>query len=748
MATVLEPLQLTQKPETPPWTAVLHDWATTVDHKKIGIMYVLMAVVFLVIAGLEALLIRCQLIRPGSHFLGPDTFNQMFTMHGTTMVFFVGMPILIGIGNYVVPLMIGARDMAFPRINAMGFWLSLFGGLLAYSSFLTGGAPALGWFAYSPLTERTFARSAATDLWALGLIVSGIGTTTAAVNFIATILALRVPGMALHKVPFFVWTILWTSVLILFAIPPLTAGLAMVELDHNLGAHFFDVQNGGSALLWQHVFWFFGHPEVYILILPAFGMISEIIPVFSRKVLFGYEFMAAATAAITFISLGVWAHHMFVVGMSRPMDLFFVISTFLVSIPTGIKFFNWLATMYGGRLSFASPMLFCMGFLAMFLLGGLTGIMLGAAPFNFQLSDSYFVVGHFHWVLIGGTLFGVFAGIHYWYPKVTGRMLSERLARWQFWLLLVGFILTFGPMHIAGMLGMPRRIYTYEADRGWALWNQLTTLGAIIQVPSFAIFVYNLIASLWNGKPAGDDPWDAWTLEWATSSPPPSYNFAEIPRVRSRRPLWDLKHPDDPDWHYEGSEEGGRMKDEHASSFSWGLISFLVSEVALFSTLIVVYVFYLGKDAVGPTPAEALSLTLVLFTTACLLGSSGTIHFAEQSLRQGNERRFRSLWSATIVLGAIFLVGTAFEWNDLMVHHHLTISRNLFGTTYYTLVGLHALHVSAGVLIMIIVLVLALRRREADSSFILHPSSLVSWYWHFVDVVWIVVFTVVYLLGR
>src|SRR6516162_982331 len=499
--------------ERRPWTAVLHDWVTTVDHKKIGIMYVLMAVVFLVVGGIEAVLLRWQLWRPRNDFLGPDVFNQLFTMHGTTMVFFMGMPILIGMGNYLVPLMIGARDMAFPRLNALGFWVTLFGGLLVYFSFATGGAPAIGWFAYAPLTERTFARSSATDFWALGLMVSGAGTIAAAVNFIATILAMRAPGMALHKVPFFVWTALWTAVVIIFAIPPLTAGLAMVLLDRNLGAHFFDVQNGGSALWWQHIFWFFGHPEVYIVVLPVYGMVTEIIPVFSRKVLFGYEFMAAATAAIAFISMGVWAHHMFTVGMSRTGDLFFMVS--------------------------------------MFLIGGLTGIMLGAAPFDFQLQDTYFLIGHFHFVLIGGTLLGVFAGLHYWYPKVTGRMLSERLARWQFWLLYVGFLLTFGTMHVSGVLGMPRRIYTYDADRGWALLNQLTTLGALIQVPSFAIFLYNVLWSLRHGPPAGDDPWDAWTLEWATSSPPTAYNFAVIPTVHSRRPLWDRKHPDDPDWLYD-----------------------------------------------------------------------------------------------------------------------------------------------------------------------------------------------------
>jgi cytochrome c oxidase subunit 1 len=388
MAVVEESLERSQEPAGLPWTAVLHDWVSTVDHKKIGIMYVLMAVLFLVIGGIEAVLIRWQLLWPRNDFIGPDFFNQMFTMHGTTMVFFMGMPILIGMGNYLVPLMIGARDMAFPRLNALGFWLTLLGGLLVYFSFATGGAPAIGWFAYAPLTERTFARSAATDFWAAGLTVSGVGTVAAAVNFIATILGMRAPGMALHKVPFFVWTILWTSVQIVLALPPLTAGLAMVLLDRNLGAHFFDMQNGGSALLWQHIFWFFGHPEVYILILPVFGMVTEIIPVFSRKVLFGYEFMAAATAAIAFISLGVWAHHMFTVGMSRTADLFFMVSTFMISIPTGIKFFNWLATMYGGRITFASPMLFCMGFLSMFLIGGLTGIMLGAAPFDFQLQDT------------------------------------------------------------------------------------------------------------------------------------------------------------------------------------------------------------------------------------------------------------------------------------------------------------------------------------------------------------------------
>ncbi len=537
--------------ERSPWTAVLHQWVTTVDHKKIGVMYILMGVVFLVIGGAEAILMRLQLMRPVAGVLSPDLFNQMMTMHGTTMIFFVAMPILAGVANYIVPLQIGARDMAFPRMNAFGLWVTLFGGILAYSSFATGGAPTFGWFAYAPLTERAFSRSAATDLWVLGLLVNGIGSLSGAINLVTTVLSLRCPGMSLRRIPLYTWMAFWANVQLLFAIPPLTAALFMLLFDRNLGAHFFDAQAGGSPYLWQHLFWFFGHPEVYILVLPAFGMVSDVIPVFTRKVIFGYEFVAASTVAIALVSFGVWAHHMFAVGMSRTVDVYFAAASLVVGIPTGVKMFNWLATVYGGRIRMSAPMLFCFGFLSMFLIGGLTGIMLAVVPIDFQLSDSYFVVGHFHWVIIGGTLFGLFAGTYYWYPKVTGRMYSERLARWQFWLLLIGFVLTFGPMHISGILGMPRRIYTYQADRGWQLWNVVSSVGSLIQAPSYLIFVWNLLMPLKNGAPSGDDPWDAWTLEWATSSPPPSYNFERIPTVRSRRPLWDLKHPDDPDWNYE-----------------------------------------------------------------------------------------------------------------------------------------------------------------------------------------------------
>ncbi len=536
----------------------LHGLVVTVDHKKLGLMYIGTALVFLVVAGLMASAIRLQLALPNNELIGPDVFNRLFTMHGTAMVFLVGMPILAGLGNYLVPLMIGTRDMAFPRLNAFGYWMFLFGGLLLYFSYLGapglsghGSAPDVGWFAYAPLTGRAFSRGHSTDYWILSLLLTSVGSTVSAVNVISTAFTMRCRGMTLMRMPLFVWMMIVTNFMILLALPALSAAQIMLLIDRYLGGSFFNTQAGGSAVLWQHFFWIFGHPEVYILIIPGFACLSEIIPVFSRKPIFGYPVMVGATTMIAIISLGVWAHHMFTVGMTSVGNTFFAISTMLVSVPTGIKIFNWLGTMYGGKIRLELPMIFCLGFLFQFLTAGLTGIMLAVAPFDWQLSDSYFVVAHFHYVLIGGLLFAIFASFYYWYPKAFGRLLNRRLGLWHFWLFAIGFHLTFDTMHIPGLLGMPRRIYTYDAGRGWETLNLITSIGALVQAVGLLCLVVNLLWSRKKGEVAGDDPWDAWTLEWSTTSPPPEYNFENAPVVRSRRPLWDLKHPEDPDWKYE-----------------------------------------------------------------------------------------------------------------------------------------------------------------------------------------------------
>ena len=545
-------------PDARPIGERLHDWIVTVDHKKLGIMYILYALFFFVVGGVEALIMRIQLIVPHNHFVSPEVFNRMMTMHGTTMIFFMVMPILFGFGTYLIPLMIGARDMAFPRLNAFGFWMTAFGGLLLYFSFIGGNglygagtAPDVGWWAYAPLTSHAFSVGHSTDFWTLAVLATGIGSIGTGVNFIATILCMRCPGMTLGKMPLLAWLNLVVGGMVIFGISPLTAAQIMLCIDRYLGGHFFDTQAGGSAVLWMHFFWIFGHPEVYILVVPAFAFVSEIVPVFSRKPIFGYPIMVAATIAIGFISFSVWAHHMFTVGMNSNGNSFFVLTTVAIAVPTGIKIFNWLGTMWGGKISLRVPMLFCIGFLFQFLIAGLTGIMLGTAPFNWQLSGSYFVVAHFHYVIVGGIVFALFGAFYYWYPKMSGRMYNETLGKLHFWLFIIGFHLTFDFMHIPGILGMPRRIYTYEPGRGWENWNLIVTIGAFFQAAGVLVFVFNLLWSLWKGELAGNDPWDAWTLEWSTSSPPPDYDFAETPVVRSRRPLWDLKHPEDPDWKYE-----------------------------------------------------------------------------------------------------------------------------------------------------------------------------------------------------
>ncbi|HET7686657.1 MAG TPA: cytochrome c oxidase subunit I [Candidatus Limnocylindria bacterium] len=521
------------------------DWLTTVDHKKIGILYIVNSFLFFFAAGILALVIRTELMVPGLQFLDEPTYNQAFTMHGTIMIFLFVVPILSGFANYIVPLMLGAPDMAFPRINALSFWMLPLGGGLIFSGYLFGGAAAEGWTGYAPLTSdaERFSASVGTDLWILGLVFVGTSSILGSVNFITTIFKMRAPGMTLFRMPIFVWTVLVTAVLILLATPVLTAGLIALFIDRNYGGSFFDPAAGGNPILWQHIFWFFGHPEVYIVILPAMGVVSEILPVFSRKPLFGYRAFVYATVGIGLLSFSVWAHHMFTTG--KVFLPFFAFMTTLIGIPTGVKMFNWMATMWRGSISFTTPMLFAIGFITMFLIGGISGVMLASPAIDFHMQDTYFVVAHLHYVFFGGSVFGIFAASYFWFPKMFGRRLNERLGKIHFWIHFIGFNLAFFPMHSLGILGMPRRVADYSPDAGWTIYNLVSTVGAFMIAVSIIPFLINVVATLINGERVGDDPWEANTLEWATTSPPPPYNFDTLPPIRSERPVFDLRHKHD-----------------------------------------------------------------------------------------------------------------------------------------------------------------------------------------------------------
>ena len=518
-------------------------WLTSTDHKVIGWQYILSAGLFFVGGFLESILMRIQLGSPGNTFLSPETYNPIFTMHGTTMIFLVAMPLLIGFANYMVPLMIGARDMAFPRLNALSLWFFLLGGLLLYSSFVLGGAPNAGWFAYAPLTSSQYSPTHGMDFWALGMIMTGASSTIGAINFIVTILNLRAPGMTLFRTPLYAWQVMVMAFLIIFAMPTLAVDSILIYIDRNFGSPFFLANMGGEPMLWQHMFWFFGHPEVYILILPAFGIISEVIPVFVRKPIFGYGAIVYSGLAIGFLSFSVWAHHMFAVGMSPTADLIFALDSMIIAVPTSIKIFNWIATIWGGKVDLKTPFLFAVGFIALFILGGLSGVSHAIVPIDFQVEDTYFVVAHLHFVAVGGVVMAIVTGLYYWFPKITGRMMNETLGRWHFGFTMLGLLVTFFPMHMLGLLGMPRRVYTYQAGLGLDLWNLISTIGVGILVFSLVFLFWNLIISLRSGKPAGNDPWNAQTLEWSVSSPPPAYNFEVIPRGTSRRYFWDQKYP-------------------------------------------------------------------------------------------------------------------------------------------------------------------------------------------------------------
>ncbi|MEY4956905.1 MAG: hypothetical protein RL409_1162 [Gemmatimonadota bacterium] len=540
MATIAAAPPYTEAKSAPSTTGIW-SWLTTVDHKRIGALYLITGLFFFVVGGLEAAILRAQLATPNGKLISAEMYNQLFTMHGTTMIFLAVMPLSAAFFNFLIPLQVGARDVAFPRLNAFSYWIYLLGGVFITLPILWSMAPNGGWFGYAPLSTKAYSPQHNMDFWVIGLQVLGISSLAAGFNFITTIINMRAPGMTLMRMPIFTWMSFVVQFLVVLAFPVITVALVFLQFDRFFGTNFYTIAKGADPLLWQHLFWVFGHPEVYILILPAFGLVSEVLPTFSRKPLFGYPVMVYSGILIGFLGFGVWAHHMFSVGMGPIADAVFSLTTMLIAIPTGVKIFNWMATMWGGQIKFTVAMKFAVALVGMFTVGGISGVMHSSPPADLQQTDTYFVVAHFHYVLFGGSMFGLFAGMYYYFPKFTGRFLSEKLGNWHFWITFVGMNLTFFPMHFSGLLGMPRRIYQYDAGQGFELFNAMSTGGTVILMIGTLFGLINIWKSWRTGKMASSNPWGAATLEWTIPSPPPDYNFAELPQVKSRYPLWNMK---------------------------------------------------------------------------------------------------------------------------------------------------------------------------------------------------------------
>lgn len=792
----------------------IYGWLTTIDHKRIAVMYGVTAVLFMALGGIEALAVRTQLMYPDNHFLTAQIYNQFFTTHGLTMIFLVVMPLETGFfGNFFIPLQIGARDVAFPRLNALSYWIFLFGAITLNLGWLYGGLPNGGWFGYANLTERYYSPGPNIDFYDLGLLILGVSSVMSALNFFVTIINMRAPGMTFFRMPVLIWSLLITVILILLAFPSLTVGLIFLFMDRYFDTHYYRVIAGATPILWQHLFWIFGHPEVYIMILPAFGLINEVIPVFSGKPLFGYPMMVYAMILIAFLSYGVWGHHMFATGMGPVADATFSVTSLLIAIPTGIKIFNWLFTVWGGRLRFTTAYLFALAFVLQFTVGGLSGVMHASPPIDLEQTDSYIIVAHFHYVLGLGALFAIFAGLYFYWPKVTGRQLNETLGKWHFWLSVWSFNATFFPMHFLGELGMPRRIYTYAPHMGWDFWNFWETWNAYIIALSFIPLLVNIYWSLTNGERASHDPWDARTLEWAVPSPPPIYNFAEVPEVVSRDAFWVTKygsveasgltqgapviapamvdvskiHMPAPSLYpvfiglgifgmalgmligwYRVVATGGALlllaavsmcfeypnwgeDNPHSVAESFlrldhrkvGIWSFIGSETVFFACLISTYMVYKSRS-LGHFDAAILNIPLTSFSTFVLLTSSLLMVLALAAF-QRDDHRWGTIWLVgTALFGCVFLGGQVYEFGSFWLKEGMLFNSNLFSQCFYTLVGFHGFHVFIGV-VWLLVMAIAGMMGKLNSKRSL-AVEICGLYWHFVDIVWVVIFVLVYLM--